>query len=156
MNIEEQRKAAAEIARVLRPGGWVATAVWSLPEKNPSIGLSMDAISKVIERPPPDPTAPSIFRLARPGDLAEILQRAGFVDVLDQEFLAQWSYESAEEYYTSLMETAAPIQNLMSTLSTDQRQQIKQLILDAASRYQQGDRITFPLAVRMVAGRQPC
>lgn len=156
MFLPEIPKAAAEIARVLRPGGWVATAVWSLPEKNPSIGLSMDAISKVIERPPPDPTAPSIFRLARPGDLAEILQRAGFVDVLDQEFLAQWSYESADEYYTSLMETAAPIQNLMSTLSTDQRQQIKQLILDAASRYQQGNRITFPLAVRMVAGRQPC
>jgi enediyne biosynthesis protein CalE5 len=30
--------AATEIARVLKPGGWVAAAVWSAPEKNPSIG----------------------------------------------------------------------------------------------------------------------
>ncbi|MCI0428193.1 MAG: methyltransferase domain-containing protein, partial [Nitrospiraceae bacterium] len=120
MFLPEIPKAAAEIARVLRSGGWVATAVWSAPEKNPSIGLSMEAIKKVVELPPPDPTAPGIFRLAKPGDLAGMLQQAGLVDVTDQEFLAEWSYASADEYYTSLLEIAAPIQNLMATLSANQ------------------------------------
>jgi len=155
MFLPEIPKAAAEIARVLRPGGWVAAAVWSAPEKNPSIGLSMMAINQVIELPPPDPTAPGIFRLAKAGDLAGKFQQAGLIDATDQEFLAEWSYASAEEYYTSLLEIAAPIQNLMAKLSADQQHRVKQLIIEAASRYQHGNRITFPIAVRMVAARKP-
>ena len=155
MFLPEIPKAAAEIVRVLRPGSWVAIAVWSAPEKNPSIGLSMEAIKKVVDLPPPDPTVPGIFRLAKPGDLAGMLQQAGFVDVTDQEFLAEWSYASADEYYTSLMEIAAPIQNLMATLSASQVQEVKRLITQAVTQYQRGNRITFPIAVRMVAARKP-
>jgi enediyne biosynthesis protein CalE5 len=155
MFLPEIPKAAAEIARVLKPGGWVAAAVWSSPEKNPSIGLSMEAIKKVVELPQPDPTAPGIFRLAQPGDLAGLLQQAGLVDVTDQEFLAEWSYGSAEEYYTSLMEIAAPVQNLMAKLSAAQVQEVRRLITQAATQHQRGNRIAFPIAVRMVAGRKP-
>jgi len=155
MFLPEVPKAVAEIARVLRPGGWVATAVWSAPEKNPSIGLSMEAIKQVVELPPPDPTAPGIFRLAKPGDLAGMMQQAGLIDVTEQEFLAEWSYASADEYYTSLMEIAAPVQNLMATLSATQIQEVRNLITQAATPYQRGNRITFPIAVQMVAARQP-
>ena len=148
-------KAAAEIARVLKPGGWVAAAVWSAPEKNPSVGIPMSAIKEVIELPPPDPTAPGIFRLAKPGDLATMLQEAGLTDATDQEFLGERSHASTEEYYTSLMEIAAPVQNLMAKLSADQTQDAKRRILQAANQYRRGDRIVFPIAVRMVAARKP-
>jgi ubiquinone/menaquinone biosynthesis C-methylase UbiE len=155
MFLPEIPKAAAEIARVLRPGGWVAAAVWSAPEKNPSIGLSMEAIKQVVELPAPDPTAPGIFRLAKPGDLAGMMHQAGLVDVTDQEFLADWSYASEEEYYTSLMEIAAPVQNLMAKLSDAQKRDVKERITQAASKFRRGNRITFPLAVRIVAARKP-
>lgn len=155
MFLPEIPKAAAEIARVLKPGGWVAAAVWSAPEKNPSIGLSMAAIKQVIDLPPPNPTAPGIFRLANPGELAGLFQQAGLVDVTDQEFLAEWSYASAEEYYTSLMEIAAPVQNLMAKLTDAQKQDVKQRIIQAASNYARAGRIVFPMAVRIVAGRKP-
>ena len=155
MFLPEIPKATAEIARVLKPGGWVAAAVWSVPDKNPSIGLSMEAIKKVVELPPPDATAPGIFRLAKPGDLAGMLQQDGLVDVTDQEFLAEWSYASAEEYYTSLVEIAAPVQNLMATLSANQIQEVRRLIIQAATPFQRSNRITFPIAVRMVAARKP-
>jgi ubiquinone/menaquinone biosynthesis C-methylase UbiE len=155
MFLPEIPKAAAEIARVLKPGSWVAAAVWSSPDKNPSIGLSMEAIKKVVELPQPDPAAPGIFRLAKPGDLAGMLQQAGLADVTDQEFLAEWSYASADEYYTSLMEIAAPVQNLMAKLLPPQVQEVRQLITQATTQYQRGTRITFPLAVRMVVARKP-
>jgi hypothetical protein len=83
------------------------------------------------------------------------MQQAGLVDVTDQEFLAEWSYASAEEYYTSLMEIAAPVQNLMAKLSDAQKQDVKQRITQAASNFRRGNRITFPLAVRIVAARKP-
>ena len=114
----------------------------------------MEAVKSVIELPPPDPTAPGIFRLAKPGDLAGMLQQAGLVDVADQEFLAEWSYTSAEEYYTSLMEIAAPVQNLMAKLTDAQKQDVKHRITQAASKYRRGNSITFPLAVRIVMGRR--
>jgi enediyne biosynthesis protein CalE5 len=155
MFLPDITKAAAEIARVLRAGSWIAAAVWSAPEKNPSISLSMEAIKKVVELPPPDPTAPGIFRLAKPGDLAGMLLQTGLVDVIDQEFLADWSYASADEYYTSLMEIAAPVQNLMATLSANQIQEVRRLITQAAIPFQRGNRITFSIAVRMVAARKP-
>ncbi len=155
MFLPEIPKAAAEIARVLRPGGWVAAAVWAAPEKNPSIGLSMAAIKQVIELPPPDPTAPGIFRLAKPGELAGMFQQAGLADATDQEFLAEWSYASADEYYTSLMEIAAPVQNLMAKLTPTQQQDVKQRILQAASNFRRGTGIAFPMAIRVVAARKP-
>ena len=93
--------------------------------------------------------------IEKPGDLAGMLQQAGLVDTADHEFLAEWSYTSAEEYYTSLMAIAAPVQNLMAKLSADQQQRVKQLILEAVSRHRRGDRIVFPIAVRMVAARKP-
>jgi ubiquinone/menaquinone biosynthesis C-methylase UbiE len=148
-------KAAAEIARVLKPGGWVAAAVWSAAEKNPSIGLAMAAIKQLIELPPPDPTAPGIFRLANPGELASLFQQAGLIDATDKEFLGEWSYASAEQYYTSLMEIAAPVQNLMAKLSDTQKQEVKRLILQAASQFTRSDRVTFPMVVRMVSARKP-
>jgi ubiquinone/menaquinone biosynthesis C-methylase UbiE len=155
MFLPEIPKAASEIARVLKPGSWVAAAVWSAPEKNPSIGLSMTAIKQVIELPPPDPTAPGIFRLAKPGELAGLFQQAGLVDATDQEFLAEWSYASVDEYYTSLMEIAAPVQNLMAKLTDAQKQDVKQRITQAASNYTRAGRIIFPMAVRIVTARKP-
>lgn len=155
MFLPEIPKAAVEIARVLRPGAWVAAAVWSAPENNPSIGLSMAAVKQVIDLPPPDPMAPGIFRLAQPGDFAGMLERAGLTDITDQEFFGEWSYGSADEYYTSLMEIAAPVKNLITTLSETQRLEVKRLIIEAASQFQHDAHITFPIAVRMVAGRKP-
>src|SRR5688572_2861372 len=137
-------KAVAEIARLLKPGGWVAAMVWSAPDKNPSLGLSIAAIKEVVELPPPDPTAPGIFRLAKAGDLAGMLEEAGFTDVMDQEFPGEWTYASVDEYYTILMEVAGPVQHLMTTLSDAQKRQVKHLITRAAAEYRRNDRIILP------------
>ncbi len=155
MFLPDVPKAAAEIARVLKPGGWLAASVWSAPDRNPSLALSLEAIKQVVELPPPDPAAPGIFRLAKPGDLSAMLQTAGFTDLTDQEFPAEWSYASAEEYYTSLLELAAPIQNLMAKLSSGQTEQVRRLILEGAARYRRDGRVTFPITVRIVAARKP-
>ncbi|HET8721737.1 MAG TPA: methyltransferase domain-containing protein [Nitrospira sp.] len=155
MFLPEVPKAAAEIARVLRPARWFAVMVWSAADRNPSIGLSMAAIRQVIDLPPPDPTAPGIFRLANAGELAGMFRAAGLADVTDEEFLAEWSYESAEQYYTSMTEIAAPVQNLMATLTDSQRQEVKRLIIESANRFRRDNRIVFPIAVRVVAGRKP-
>jgi SAM-dependent methyltransferase len=155
MFLPDVRKAVCEITRVLKPGRWFSAMVWSSPDGNPAVGIPMAAVKQVIDVPPPDPTAPGIFRLAEGGKLAGMAQEAGLENVSDHEFLAERSYDSVEQYYTSLMEIAAPIQKLMAPLSDVQRQEVQRLILESASRYRRAERITFPIAVRVVAGRKP-
>ncbi|MCP9441761.1 MAG: methyltransferase domain-containing protein [Nitrospira sp.] len=155
MFLPDVSTSVSEIRRVLKPGGWLAAAVWSAPDKNPSISLSVEAIRTVVDLPPPDPTAPGIFRLAKPGDLSGMVEQAGFGDVSDLEFVAEWAYASAEEYYESLLDIAAPVQTLMAKLSDKQRQDVKRLMCEAANRYTHGDRLVFPFVARLVVARKP-
>lgn len=147
-------KAVGEIARVLKPGGYVAAAVWSAPTKNPYLRIPMDVIKQFIELPTPDPAAPGIFRLAQPGELAGMLQQAGFQDVAEQEFLGEVQFPSAQDYFVSLMDIAAPIQNLWTKLSTTQQGEAEQRIVQTVETYRRGHLFALPIAVRMVAGRK--
>lgn len=148
-------QAVAEIARVLRPGGYVAIAVWSVPEKNPYLRIPMDVIKQFIELPPPDPAAPGIFRLAKPGELAGVLQQAGLHEVVEQEVSSEVAFLSPQEYVASLMDIAAPIQNLWGQLSASQQRDAEQRIVQAVESYRRGSLFALPIAVRMVAGRKP-
>ena len=154
MFLPEIPKAVAEIARVLKPNTWVAAAVWSAPDKNPYLKIPIDIIKQFIEIPPPDPTAPGIFRLAKPGDLAGMLQQAGFVDISEQEFLGDVQFSVAEEYFSSLMDIAAPIQNLWAKLSLTQQAEARERIIQTAGQYGKRSVIALPIAVRMVAGHK--
>lgn len=148
-------QAVAEIARVLRPGGYVAIAVWSVPEKNPYLRIPMDVIKQFIELPPPDPAAPGIFRLAKPGELAGVLQQAGLHEVVEQEVSSEVAFLSPQEYVASLMDIAAPIQNLWGQLSASHQRDAEQRIVQAVESYRRGSLFALPIAVRMVAGRKP-
>jgi enediyne biosynthesis protein CalE5 len=155
MFLPEIPKAAAEIARVLEPGGWVAAAVWSAPEKNPYLMIPIAVIKQFLDLPQPDPTAPGIFRLAKPGDLVEMLQQAGLTNLREEEFIADVRFTSGEEYYASLMDIAAPIQNLFAKLSDQQKADARGRIVTSTDQYRRADGIALPIAVRMVAARKP-
>jgi ubiquinone/menaquinone biosynthesis C-methylase UbiE len=155
MFLPEIPKAVAEIARILKPNSWIAAAVWSAPDKNPYLKIPIDIIKQFIEIPPPDPTAPGIFRLATPGELAGMLQQAGLTDIAEQEFLGDVRFTAADDYFSSLMDIAAPIQNLWAKLSPAQQTEARGNIIQTAGQYRKGSVIALPIAVRMVSARKP-
>ena len=155
MFLPEIPKAVAEIARVLKPGGYIAAAVWSSPEKNPFIRIPMDVIKTIMPLPPPDPEAPGIFRLARPGDLSGMFDRAGLVPLDDEEFTAEVTYATAEEFFRGLMDIAAPIQNLFAKLTPAQQSEAEQGIIKAVNDYRRPEGVSLPIAVRIVSARKP-
>ena len=55
-------RAVCEMARVLRPSGRVAIAVWGPRERNPWLGLVLDAVSDQLAAPVPPPGIPGPFR----------------------------------------------------------------------------------------------
>ncbi|MGB4069734.1 MAG: methyltransferase domain-containing protein [Nitrospira sp.] len=155
MFLPEIPKAVAEIARILKPDTWVAAAVWSAPEKNPYLKIPIDVIKQFVELPPPDPSAPGIFRLAKPGELAGLFEQAGLKNISDQEFLGDVRFTAADDYFSSLMDIAAPIQNLWGKLSPAQKAEAKQRIIHMAEQYRMGSIVALPIAVRMVAAQKP-
>ena len=154
MFLPEIPKAIVEIARVLRPGTWLSAAVLSAPEKNAYLTTPLAVIKQFIELPPTDPTAPGIFRLAKPGDLVKMLHEAGFTNVVEEEYLAEVCFPSGEEYYESLMDIAAPIQNLFAKLSDQQKTEARHRVITSIGQYHRTAGIALPIAVRMVAARK--
>jgi enediyne biosynthesis protein CalE5 len=148
-------KAVAEIARILKPNTWASAAVWSAPGKNPYLKVPIDIIKQFIDLPAPDPTAPGIFRLAKSGELAGMFEQAGLTDISEHEFLGDVRFAAADDYFSSLMDIAAPIQNLWAKLSPTQQTEARQRIMDTAEQYRNESGIALPIAVRMVAARKP-
>lgn len=155
MFLPEIPKAVAEIARVLKPGGYLAAAVWSGPDKNPYLRIPLNVIKQLIELPPPDPQAPGIFRLAKPGDLMGMVRQAGLSGLSEEEFAADVQLTSGQEYFSSLMEIAAPIQNLFAKLSPPQQAEAEKQIVQAVEQYRRGAGVSLPIAVRFIAGVKP-
>lgn len=155
MFLPEIPKAVAEIARVLKPGGYLAAAVWSGPDKNPYLRIPLNVIKQLIELPPPDPQAPGIFRLAKPGDLMGMVRQAGLSGLSEEEFAADVQLTSGQEYFSSLMEIAAPIQNLFAKLSPPQQAEAEKQIVQSVEQYRRGAGVSLPIAVRFIAGVKP-
>jgi len=105
--------------------------------------------------PPPDPEAPGIFRLAKPGDLAGMLKQAGLTPLDDEEFTAEVAYESAEEFFRGLMDIAAPIQNLFAQLTPAQQAEAERGIIKTVNTYRGAQGVALPIAVRIVSARKP-
>jgi ubiquinone/menaquinone biosynthesis C-methylase UbiE len=155
MFLPELPIALQEISRVLKAGGYLAAAVWSAPDKNAFLSIPLATIKQFVELPPPDPDAPGIFRLAKPGDLAAFAKGAGLLFVSEEEFTMEVQFPTSREYFDSLIDMAAPIQNLFAKLSDAQKREAEQNIIAGADAHRRGGAIALPIAVRFVTARKP-
>ena len=74
LHLGRPEQAAAEFARVLRPGGRVALTMWDFPDRSRFLGVLLDAIAEAGAQPPPDlPPGPPIFRFADESELVRLL-----------------------------------------------------------------------------------
>src|SRR4051812_18712414 len=85
MLVPDPARAAGEIARVLRPGGRAAVAVWGARERNPWLGVLFDAVTERLGAPVPPPGLPGPFSLTDPDALTAHLTAAGLDGVAVEE-----------------------------------------------------------------------
>ncbi len=98
MLIVDPAAAAREIRRILRSGGHAAFAVWDAPERNPWAVIPSRAMVTLGYAEPPDPEAPGMFALAGDGRLTELLQDAGFQDVVVKPVALERNYDAVDRY----------------------------------------------------------
>lgn len=117
--------AIKEIARVLKPGGKIATAVWNIPEKNFWITATMGTIGKNIEIAPPPPGAPGMFRCAKEGLMSDLFSQAGLKNISVNEVAGKLNCKTTDVYWSLMNDVAAPVVAALSKADDTMKQKIK-------------------------------
>jgi enediyne biosynthesis protein CalE5 len=134
-------KAASEIRRVLKPGARFATAVWDVPARNPFFTAISSVLGEFVPMPPPDPTAPGVFRLAPPGELERVLKAGGFSNVAVEARPILMTYASLDEYWRIQTDLAAPLRSALAALSADKVAELKAKLFEALAPHRDGETV---------------
>ena len=152
MFFPDLEQTAAELARVLKPGGRLCAAVWAGPDDNPWATIAGTAIASEIEQPAPDPDAPGMFRCAAPGKMTELFETVGLHDVRDWDVPMALTSASPEEYWRMVTELTAPVVAALSAVDQPTRDRIGSKVVDAASAYATSSGVSIPATARCVLG----
>ena len=136
-------KAVTQIHRVLKPGARFATAVWDVPAKNPFFTSIAGVLAEFVPTPPPDPTAPGVFRLAPPGELERVLKAGGFSGVAIEARPITLVYGSLEEYWQIQTDLAAPLRAALASLSAEKIGQLKAKVFEALTPHLDGTKVSL-------------
>ncbi len=124
--------------RLIR-GGRFAAAVWSTPDKVPSISLSMKVVREKLRIPPPPPGTPNPFILSDTDSLIQAFQVAGFQSVRCESIEVVFSVPGAEAYTEFTRDISAPVIALMSGHDEDTREAVWSAMTEAARAYEAED-----------------
>jgi ubiquinone/menaquinone biosynthesis C-methylase UbiE len=120
MFVSDAGAALQELRRVLRPGGRAALAVWAEPERNPWATIPTRALVELGHVEPPDPNAPGMFVLADAEKLHELLEDAGFTEVVVEPVELSRPDRSVEEYLKGTLDLSQPFAEVRERLSDEQ------------------------------------
>lgn len=153
MFVPDKLLALREMRRVLKPGGKLGLAVWSVAER---VGLFTVAGMIGAALPPtPGPPPPSPLSLGEPGLIERLVTEAGFRDVAAQPFTYSYDAPSAEaewERWTS--DPTNPMSARLVELSADERNAVRERVLTALEAMRVGDVIRVSSEAIFVTARR--
>jgi SAM-dependent methyltransferase len=150
----EPARAAAEIRRVLRPGGRVAIAVWGPREQNPWLGVVFDAASAQFGSPIPPPGIPGPFSLDDASTLAALLRDGGLADVVVDELPVPMHAHSFEEWWTRTSSLAGPLATILASLPDDAAHALRARLREAVRPYETQGELDFPGVTLLASARR--
>jgi ubiquinone/menaquinone biosynthesis C-methylase UbiE len=147
-------QAAGEIARVLRPGGRAVVAVWAARERNPWLGVVLDAVSAQTGAPVPPPGVPGPFALADPDRLAGLLAGAGLADVGVREVAVPLRVASVDEWWARTTALAGPLARVLGALPEPAARALQARAREAAGAFRTPAGLEFPGVTLLATARR--
>jgi SAM-dependent methyltransferase len=151
----DPHRAAAEIARVLHPGGRVAVAVWGPRHLNPWLGVLFDVLTAQLGMPVPPPGVPGPFSLGDGDRLDGVLRSAGLEAVRVVEQPLPLHVSSFDEWWAMTSALAGPLASVLSSLPDDVQHGLRAAAYEAVGPYMSMNGIDLPGVALIADGRKP-
>ena len=119
--IPEPPKAVAEMMRVVKPGGWVATYMWDIPAG----GFPMEPIRQALDEmgvPTPMPGAPG----SRMENMRGLWERARLDQIESKRIDVSFTYDDFDDFWESNTGTTNTVVNAIRTLSSSEVDDLKE------------------------------
>jgi hypothetical protein len=138
----------------MRPGGRLALAVWGPRDRNPWLGVVLDAVSAQIGAPVPPPGIPGPFALESADKLAGLLSAAGLADVRVSEQPVPLRAGSFDEWWARTSTLAGPLAKILVALPPDAAQAIRARAREAIAAYETPAGLEFPGVTLLAVARR--
>ena len=118
-------RAVTEIARVTKPGGRAAVAVWAERDRNPWLGLVLDVLSEQLGQPVPPPGIPGPFSLGDATLLERLFTDAKFADVRLEELSVPLRAPSFDGWWRMTTSLAGPLALIIANLDAETTEKLR-------------------------------
>ena len=146
--VPDPPKGAAEMARVARPGGTVATYMWDFSIGGAPVEPIYRALRTVGVEPPKPPSA----AVATPDGLRDLWTKAGLQTVEVKHLHIDAIFASFDDYWISNSAPSGPQGVLISRMAPDQREHVREALRGQLISGVDG-RVTVPAVASAVKGR---
>jgi ubiquinone/menaquinone biosynthesis C-methylase UbiE len=155
-HVPHPERAAAELRRVLAPGGRVALAMWGPPERVPFLGL-FDAAMRAAGVRAADalPPGPAAFRFADARALRELLEAAGFERVEVAEHDLRHAVAGADELWEGVQTGSVRTAAQLRALDDDERARVRGALEELLEERRARGGLELETAVLIAAGVSP-
>jgi ubiquinone/menaquinone biosynthesis C-methylase UbiE len=146
--IPDATKAAKEMARVVKPGGWVATYMWDFENRGiplAPIGVAMKSLGMVLPNPPNVDTS-------RRQTMQAIWQQAGLTAIETELIRIEIAYSGFDDFWQSNSVPVGPSGKAIADLTPDGREKLKARLREQLPIAPDG-RITYQAAANAVKGK---
>lgn len=148
--------AASEVARVLRPGGRAAVAVWADPAENEWMTASGRSALELGLMERPDPDAPGPFRLSGDGRLVALLEGAGLEVKVVEDLPLTWRAPTLAAWWDITRDMSRMLALLLQRLTPAEAEAVRRGAERRLARYVQPDgSLAVPSLTRVALATRP-
>jgi len=148
-------RALGNVRRAVRPAGRIVLAAWGARESNPFFTLPTDTFEELGVPDPTPPGARTVFEYSLPGQLAGLLQKAGWRDVLEDRAAVRLRLADSppEGLLDALADLSARVAARLEPLDAAAREAVRARLAQRARVHASDGGVVFPAEVLYVVAR---
>lgn len=154
-HLPRPERAAAEIARVLSPGGRLAATVWAGPTRARLMSMLAESVRAANVPTAAVPPGPDPFRFAEDDQFRSLLLEVGLVDVDVEQLAHVHQAGDADELWEGLLGGSVRGSTLVQSQDRGSRRRIRAEFDRILAEYRHGEGYAIPAAAALARGSRP-